>query len=184
MSFDPLTVTSCVASSNESDTLMCNKTFTPDGNDDMWADRWSSAHADPQTILWDLDAERLIASIEIVWEVASSADYSIEVSLEGDHWTTVVDCYENLSSENYRSDTWELMKTARFIRLTSYARTTPWGNSIWEVIILGCNDPTCGGFSPCGDGVCGESEDCNTCSGDCSCGAGLACDYRGQCVAS
>jgi hypothetical protein len=54
------------------------------------------------------------------------------------------------------------------------------------LVVSGCtstqqNPKTIREANVCGDGVCGATEDCNTCLKDCICGSGQYCDSMGIC---
>lgn len=98
--------------------------------------RWESAQTDPQDITIDLGELKVITDMVIIWEGASSKDYIIEGSENGVDWGTILD-QSNLSPGARTDRYYDLNSVARFVRLTSTARTTPWGNSIWEFKIYG-----------------------------------------------
>ena len=71
---------------------------------------------------------------EIQWEAASAADYEMQVSLDGEHWQTIVS--ENgLSGE--RTDKATISTIARYVRLWCTKRALPYGYSVWEWQLFG-----------------------------------------------
>lgn len=98
--------------------------------------RWESAQEDPQAIMIDLGELNVISDIIISWEGASSKNYIIEGSEDGTDWATMLD-KTDLGNGARIDRYYDLNTVARYVRLTSTARTTNWGNSIWEFQIYG-----------------------------------------------
>src|SRR6185295_14588231 len=103
-----------------------------DGN---LATRWSSAFGDPQLIVVDLGAPRHISRVVLRWETAASADYDLDVadSASGP-WITV---YSDHAGNGGTDDIDGLSANRRFVRMYSRARTTPFGNSLYELDVFG-----------------------------------------------
>lgn len=116
------------SSSNE------NGAFTPDNAfDGDPGTRWSSQFSDPQWISVDLQAVYDISSVTLIWETAASASYQIQVSNNGTSWTTV----HTEGAGNGGTDDVPLATSGRYVRMYSTARTTPWGNSLFEFEVYG-----------------------------------------------
>jgi len=102
-------------------------------NDGNQSTRWSSAFSDPQWIMIDLQTEYEITGAKIIWETAASRTYQIQVSDNATTWETVF----STSSGNGGTDEFTFSANARYIRMYSTARTTEWGNSIYEFEVYG-----------------------------------------------
>lgn len=98
--------------------------------------RWESAQVDPQEISIDLGELKVLTDMIIYWEGASSKDYIIEGSENGTDWATICD-QTNMTAGARIDRFYDFNSVARFVRLTSTARTSIWGNSIWEFKIFG-----------------------------------------------
>ncbi|HVJ19482.1 MAG TPA: discoidin domain-containing protein [Polyangiaceae bacterium] len=108
---------------------------------DTTLSRWSSLFSDPQWIAIDLGATRFIDRVTLKWEAAASARYDIEVSQNGtDPWTKV---YSVTTGDGGLDDISGLRTTARYVRVNSLARTTQWGNSLFDFAVYGDNNPNC-----------------------------------------
>jgi hypothetical protein len=115
--------------------------------------RWSSAFSDPQWIVVDLGATRFISRVLLDWETAASSSYDVQVgSSASGPWTTV---FSTTSGDGGDDEISGLAATGRYVRMFSHARTTPWGNSLWELRVYGDNDPNCdsGVVDSDGDGL-------------------------------
>ena len=99
--------------------------------------RWESASTDPQEITIDLGELKVITDFIIYWETASSKESIIEGSENGIDWTPITEQNNMAAGENRIDRLYNFSSVARFVRLTSILRTTPWGNSIWEFKIYG-----------------------------------------------
>lgn len=104
-------------------------------NDDNTGTRWESDHVDgPEWLMFDLQGVYHLMRSEIQWEAASAADYEMQVSLDGEHWQTIV--LENgLSGE--RTDKATISAIARYVRLWCTKRALPYGYSVWEWQLFG-----------------------------------------------
>lgn len=98
--------------------------------------RWETPGSDPQWITVDLGAVKTVKAFEAWWETASSKDYTIDVSTDGENFKTVATIV-GAAAGNNRRDTIVLKQTAsaRYVRLHATARTTGYGHSIWELAI-------------------------------------------------
>ena len=102
------------------------------------ATRWSSAFSDPQWLRLDLGAVTTIDRVVLRWEAAYSSSYDIELSSDGNTWTMA---YADTAG-NGGVDDLALGGSARYLRLNSYRRGTPYGNSLWEVEVYAPDSPT------------------------------------------
>ncbi len=100
--------------------------------------RWGTAEADPKELIIDLGAVRNINQVAMVWETASAKDYTIQVSEDGNDYTTVA-AITGAAEGAYRLDTIDFADavSARYVKVYGTARTTQWGYSIWEMAIYG-----------------------------------------------
>jgi beta-glucanase (GH16 family) len=104
--------------------------------------RWSSGFSDPQWIQVDLGQNYNINHATVTWEAAASSAYQLQTSTDGTNWTTV---YSNNNSPLDIQDT-SLNATGRYVRINSTARTSQYGNSLYELALYGT--PTSGGGDP------------------------------------
>ena len=98
--------------------------------------RWETPGSDPQWITVDLGAVKTVKAFEAWWETASSKDFTIDVSTDGETFKSVA-TITGAASGNNRRDTIVLKEAAnaRYVRLYATARTTGYGHSIWEIAI-------------------------------------------------
>ena len=80
--------------------------------------------------------------VAINWEAANARDYIIELSTDGNNYTTAADI-RDATSENNRLDeiVFNNEKTARYIRITGTARNLTYGYSIYEVAVYNIKAP-------------------------------------------
>ncbi|MGW3505917.1 discoidin domain-containing protein, partial [Streptomyces globisporus] len=103
--------------------------------------RWSSAFADPQWIRIDLGSPAALSRVELAWEAAHAKSYRIELSTNGNDWTTA---YSTTASAG-GNETLTVSGDARYVRLTGTERATGYGYSLWEFKVFGTRD---GGGGP------------------------------------
>lgn len=97
--------------------------------------RWESSFFDgPQWLFVDLEDAYLITDVSIMWEEASASDYQIQVSQDGNTWTTIKDV-AGMSGE--RTDNWRVNGLGRYVRVWCTKRSTGYGYSIWELRVYG-----------------------------------------------
>ncbi len=113
--------------------------------------RWSSEFADPQWISVDLGAPAQLSRVELSWETAHASAYRIEISQNGDDWTTA---YSTTTSGG-GNETLDISGTARHVRVYGTARATGWGYSLWEFKVYGTqgDEPTVPGGGDLGPNV-------------------------------
>jgi len=102
-------------------------------NDGNLSTRWSSAFTDPQWVRIDLQAMYKITGVQLFWESAASKIYKIEVSSDGLSWNSVYSTTIGDGGTDYIL----LNTTGRYVRMYSNARTTQWGNSLYEFEVYG-----------------------------------------------
>jgi endo-1,4-beta-D-glucanase Y len=97
--------------------------------------RWASAAGvDPQWIRVDLTTSYNINRVKIVWEAAYASAYQVQVSADGNTWTTIKSVTGNTALTN---DWTGLTGTGRYVRVNGTARGTQWGYSIFELEVYG-----------------------------------------------
>ncbi|MFJ5608077.1 discoidin domain-containing protein [Streptomyces sp. NPDC093221] len=109
--------------------------------------RWSSGFSDPQWVQVDLGQSYNLTHASLVWEAAAASAYQLQTSANGTTWTTV---YSNNNSPADIQDT-ALSATARYVRVYATARTSQYGDSLYELALYGT--PTSGGGDPGGPGT-------------------------------
>ena len=102
--------------------------------------RWESEQGqDPQSFTLDLGTNRNIKRIDVLWEAASAAEYTIEVSTDGNSYTQVA---KVSSSTGARVDSTVLkqMVNGRYVKINGTARTTQYGYSIRDIAVYGTDN--------------------------------------------
>ena len=150
--------------------------------------RWESSAVDPSWLRVDLGAKKKVNRVRLDWETANAKDYRIELSDDGNTWSTLVN-KTGMAAGNHRiDDLTGLNGAGRYVRVYGSARTTGYGYSIWEMDVYGDADPNCGGGGG-GGGTCTPSCSGKTCGDDgcggvCgTCGLGQNCSAAQACVA-
>lgn len=109
--------------------------------DENFGSRWESEQGkDPQSLTIDLGQVRNIKQIDIAWENAAAKDYTIEVSIDGQSYTTVASIEDVSNGGRWDSTSFKTMKQARYVKINGTARTTQYGYSIYDIAIYGTND--------------------------------------------
>jgi len=104
--------------------------YAVDGDDHT---RWGSAFRDPQWLTVDLGAVTAISKVRIHWEDAYAADYEVQVSTDGDRWTTAA----HVTAGKGGTEDQDIPATAaRYVRVMAIRRVTPYGFSIWELQVF------------------------------------------------
>lgn len=109
-------------------------TLAKGATDGSSSSRWSSAFSDPQWIVVNLGSQYAINRVKIAWEAAAAKDYSIQVSADSVHWTTIKTVTGNTALTN---DLTSLSGTGKFVKIYGTARVTPYGYSIFELEVYG-----------------------------------------------
>lgn len=91
--------------------------------------RWSSEFADPQWIAIDLGRPERISRVVLLWQGAYAKSFSIQVSLDGDHWT---DVFTTNQGQGGREVIPFPPTEARWVRMHGTQRGTPFGYSLWQ----------------------------------------------------
>lgn len=92
--------------------------------------RWESDQSDPQWILVDLGEIFSVSEVKLVWETAAAKEYTIEVSADKESWTPVGSVTDGINGETREISFAPV--SARYVKMSGTARTTPWGYSIYE----------------------------------------------------
>ncbi|ARU51487.1 hypothetical protein CBR64_08340 [Cellulosimicrobium cellulans] len=96
--------------------------------------RWESQFADDQWLRVDLGQRAALTRVEIDWETAAPARFSVQV---GDSptgpWTTL----RTVAKTSAAPDVVAVAGTGRYLRIDAPERLTPWGVSIWELRAYG-----------------------------------------------
>jgi len=116
---------SATATASSQENASLGAALAVDGNTTT---RWSSAFSDPQWLRLDLGASKTINRIVLRWEAAYSSSYDIELSNDGNAWSKA---YTDTAG-NGGVDDLAISGTARYVRLNSYKRGTPYGASLYE----------------------------------------------------
>jgi beta-glucanase (GH16 family) len=116
------------ASSTESDQFPATNATDGDATT-----RWSSAFSDPQWLQVDLGESDDITRVVLSWEAACAASYQIQTSTDGSTWTTA---YTDSSGTGGIQDI-PVSATTRYVRVYATARTTAWGDSLYELSVYG-----------------------------------------------
>lgn len=107
-----------------------------DAVDGRFDRRWESAFEDNQWMSVDLGAPKTINHVVLTWENAFGKAYTLDVSLDGQTWTTVY------ATENGNGDIDDLTfapVSARYVKMNGIKRGTPYGFSLWEFEVYAGN---------------------------------------------
>lgn len=118
--------------------LTTASTFQPDsvgcpcpaGNavDGSFDTRWASDWADQQWLQVDLGAKTSFNHVQLAWEAAYAKGYTLQTSDNGQDWTTV----HTVTEGNGGIDDIDVAGDARYVRVNTSVRGTPWGYSLYE----------------------------------------------------
>ena len=137
---DQLSTPSASASSVEHSSKTANKAIDGD-----LGTRWSSAYSDPQWLEIDLGASRHVGRVKLYWEAAASCHYDLQVSEDGNSWSTI---YTDTNGDGGTDDISGLSGVGRYVRIYSHSRTTSYGVSLFEVKVYGDTNPQCANPAP------------------------------------
>ena len=101
--------------------------------DGSQATRWASLFADPQWIAIDLGNRYDISQVVLSWETAAASAYDIEISDDGENWTSIYSTTTGAGGE----ETLDITGTGRHIRMYGTVRTTAYGYSLFEFEVYG-----------------------------------------------
>lgn len=90
--------------------------------------RWASDWADPQWLSVDLGERTAFHHVQLLWEASYAKAYTIQVSDDGENWTTV----HEVTDGNGGIDDIEVEATGRYVRMHGAERGTGWGYSLHE----------------------------------------------------
>ncbi|MFE9251323.1 discoidin domain-containing protein [Streptomyces sp. NPDC007088] len=105
--------------------------------------RWSSEFTDNQWLQVDLGSSTAIGQVVLRWEAAYARGYQIQVSANGQQWTTI----HTTTTGTGGNETLTVSGTGRYVRLLGTQRATQWGYSLYEFQVYS----TDGGQQPGGD---------------------------------
>jgi hypothetical protein len=91
--------------------------------------RWASDWSDPQWIQVDLGQSTSIRHVQLVWESAYAAAYTVQVSDDGTTWRPV----KTVDAGDGGVDDWDVAASGRYVRVTGTKRSTTYGYSLWEL---------------------------------------------------
>ncbi|MEV7907463.1 galactose-binding domain-containing protein [Streptomyces anulatus] len=103
----------------------CRAANAVDGSFDT---RWASDWADQQWIQVDLGATSSFDHVQLAWEAAHAKAYTVQTSDDGQAWNTV----HTQTAGNGGIDDIEVAGNARYVRVSTSERGTPWGYSLYE----------------------------------------------------
>jgi hypothetical protein len=92
--------------------------------------RWESAFSDAQWISVDLGQAYAISRVLLNWENASAKAYTVEVSSDGDNWTTV---YATTNGDGGIDNLLFAPVEARYVKIAGTQRNTQYGYSLFEL---------------------------------------------------
>lgn len=109
--------------------------------DRWWSETAEMTDAEKNDQWWqvDLGQRRIFNTIQIVWEGAWGKSFDIQISDDGDAWTTVKEIRnQNIPGPFPYEQTIDLdaNKTARYVRFQGVERGTQWAYSFWEFRVL------------------------------------------------
>lgn len=94
----------------------------------------------PATGWWYVDlgsTAAVITKINITWEAALAADFTLQTSNDAANWTTIQTVTGNTSLSN--SYTYAPAKTGRYVRINLNKKGSAYGYSFYEFQVIGCN---------------------------------------------
>jgi hypothetical protein len=97
--------------------------------------RWSSLAENPSWIYVDLGAVHNVVGARLLWETASSKNYEVRVSNDGNNWITV---YQDTNGNGGTDEVTFTPVNVRYVKMYSVERNlTAYGVSLWEFQVLG-----------------------------------------------
>ncbi|MER7276477.1 discoidin domain-containing protein [Dactylosporangium sp. NPDC000244] len=90
--------------------------------------RWSSQYTDQEWLQVDLGETKTVKRIVLQWETAYGEGYEIQMSPDGEHWTTI----SSTTVGQGGTETLNVSGTGRYIRMHGTQRGTQYGFSLWE----------------------------------------------------
>jgi hypothetical protein len=103
-------------------------------NDGNLQTRWSTAYADDQWLIVDLEGNFKVEKAKIFWETACAKEYDILGSSDKANWVMLASKVDGSGGNEEIA-----LKTAtvRYVKLHCKVRATQWGSSPWEFEIWG-----------------------------------------------
>lgn len=93
--------------------------------------RWASAYSGTQWIQVDIGSNTNVSRVKLTWDPAYAIDYQIQISTNGNSWTTLRSITGNTSLIN---DNTGLTGTGRYLRINGTTKALPaWGFSLYEL---------------------------------------------------
>jgi hypothetical protein len=132
-----LDIADATASSQEDATLSAEM-----ASDGVATTRWSSAHSEPQWIVFELENDSLVDRVVIRWEAAHATDYRVEVADQANGpWTAL---FREQDGDGGNDDVDDFMpRRGSFVRIEGLERATAYGFSIFVVELYGDSNPAC-----------------------------------------
>ncbi|GIJ43486.1 hypothetical protein Val02_03720 [Virgisporangium aliadipatigenens] len=100
--------------------------------------RWSSTFADPAWLQVDLGATVNVCKVGLNWEAAYASAFQIQVSGDGNAWTTIYTTTTGLGGVQNL----DVTGSGRYLRVYGTTRGTPYGYSLWELTVNTSGGPT------------------------------------------
>ncbi len=97
-------------------------------DDNNYATRWASEWVDTAWVQVDLGSVKTFNTVALAWEAAYATSYQIQISNDGNNWTTI---YSTTTGDG-GFDTLSLTNSARYVRMNGLTRATSYGYSLWE----------------------------------------------------
>ncbi|GAB4085816.1 hypothetical protein GCM10028784_24460 [Myceligenerans cantabricum] len=120
------------SSSSEADNL--GPRFAVDGDAGT---RWASDPSDDEWIRVDLGASYPLDRVDLSWEGAYGAAFTLQVSDDGSEWTTVADVTGGTGGDQ----SFDIAASGRYVQLVGTERATQYGYSLWELQVFGDGEP-------------------------------------------
>ncbi|MFI9012293.1 discoidin domain-containing protein [Actinosynnema sp. NPDC053489] len=95
--------------------------------------RWASAWSDPQWLRVDLGATSTLSRVELDWEAAYATSFQLQVSADGNAWTTV---HTTTAGTGGRQG-FDVTGSGRYVRVYGTQRANGYGYSLWEFRVYG-----------------------------------------------
>ncbi|WP_240942783.1 discoidin domain-containing protein [Planosporangium thailandense] len=107
--------------------------------------RWSSQFSDPQWLQVDLGRTQQVCQVVLTWEAAYATAFQVQVSSDAVTWTPVY----STTTGTGGTQTLDVSGSGRYLRVYGTARATPYGYSLWELVVhtTGGSTPLPGGGS-------------------------------------
>jgi CxxC motif-containing protein (DUF1111 family) len=121
----PLTPVAVSASSSERGDLGPQAAIDHDSGS-----RWGSGFTDDEYLMLDFGDSKHVTRVRIEWENAHAADYLLQVSDDGQNWTTIKTV---TGSPGGVEDLTGLDGTGRYLRMKGLKRSGQYGYSIFEI---------------------------------------------------